>query len=378
MKKVIAIGIVLVLALFLLSSCVGTTGGVETIERSGTITLGGKPLTLLGPELKVGQKAPDFKLVAPYDRVENFASAKEVEFAQSKGKVRLISVVPSLDTPVCDLQTQRFEEEAKNFENVVFYTISMDLPFAQARYCGLKKVSQMEVLSDYRDGSFGIAYGVLIKELRLLSRAIFIIDQNDAVKYVEYVKEVSQHPNYDAALAALRTIIGASSIPVTPPTTATQSPPTLNVTQGSQVGNLAPGFQLSSLDGKTVSLSELRGKPILLNFWATWCPFCQAERPLIQQIYDEWQNKGLVVLTVDIIGSRSTETLDNLASFMRNNKYSFPVLLDVNQEVTKSYNIKSTPTNFLIDKNGVIREVRVGAFPSKAALQDSLNQLLAK
>ncbi len=144
MKRAIIIGAVLLLAFLLLSSCVKNTSDTNgAIERSGAITLGGKPLTLLGPEVKVGQKAPDFKLVAPYDRVENSANAKEVEFAQSSGKVRLISVVPSLDTPVCDLQTQKFEEEAKAFENVVFYTISMDLPFAQARYCGLKKVSQM-------------------------------------------------------------------------------------------------------------------------------------------------------------------------------------------------------------------------------------------
>ncbi len=219
---------------------------------------------------------------------------------------------------------------------------------------------------------------MLIKELRLLSRAIFIVDQSDTVKYVEYVKEVSQHPDYDGALAALRSIIGASSLPTTPPPAVTQPPTTSNITQGTQVGNLAPGFQLNNLEGKPFSLSDFRGKPVLLNFWATWCPFCQAERPLIQQIYDEWQNKGVIVLTVDIIGSRATETPENLASFMQNNKYSFPVLLDINREVTKSYNIKSTPTNFLIDKDGVIRKVRVGAFPSKAALEESLSQLLSE
>ncbi len=379
MKRAFIIGTILVMILSLLSSCAGNTNTAnKAVERSDAITLGGKPLTLLGLEIKVGQKAPDFKLVAPYDRVENFATAKEVEFAQSKGKVRLISVVPSLDTPVCDLQTQRFEEEAKAFENVAFYTISMDLPFAQARYCGLKKVSQMEVLSDYRDGSFGLAYGVLIKELRLLTRAIFIVDQNDTVKYVEYVKEASQHPDYDSALDTLRSIIGASSLTTAPSSTPTQTPATTNTTQGTQVSNIAPVFHLDNLEGKPVSLSDFRGKPVLLNFWATWCPFCQAERPLIQQIYDEWQSRGIIVLTVDIIGSRSTETPENLVSFMENNKYSFPVLLDVDRAVTKTYNIKSTPTNFLIDKDGIIREVRVGSFPSKAALEESLSQLLTE
>lgn len=377
MKKAVIIGTILVLILVFLSSCAGNSS-TKPIERSGAITLGGKPLTLLGPEIKVGDKAPDFKLVAPYDRVENFSTAREVEFTQSKGKVRLISVVPSLDTPVCDLQTQKFEEEAKAFENITFYTISMDLPFAQARYCGLKRISQMEVLSDYYDGSFGIAYGVLIKELRLLSRSIFIVDQNDVVKYVQYVKEISQPPDYDAALNALRTIINASSLPVTPSPSVTQPPSTTNITQGTQVGNLAPDFQLNDMQGNAVSLSGLRGKPILLNFWATWCPYCQAERPLIQQIYDEWQNKGAIVLTVDIIGSRSTETPENLTSFMQNNHYTFPVLLDVNREATTKYNIKSTPTTFLIDKAGIIQEVRVGSYPSKAALDDSLNQLLSK
>lgn len=363
MKRFFTIGMVLVMVLSLLPSCTDSTNPV--VERSGVITLAGNPMTLLGPEIKVGQKAPDFKLVAPYDRVENFATAKKVEFAQSKGKVRLISVVPSLDTPVCDLQTQAFEEQAKTFENVAFYTISMDLPFAQSRYCGLKNVSQMEVLSDYFDGSFGIAYGVLIKELRLLSRAIFIVDQNDTVKYVQYVKEISQPPDYDAAMAALRSIIGASSLPATS-----------NITQGEQVGNLAPDFQLNNLEGKPVSLSDFRSKPILLNFWTTYCPFCQAERPLMQQIYDEWQSKGLVVLTIDIFGFRATETAENLASFMQSNNYSFPVLLDVNHEVTISYNIRATPTTFLIDKNGIIREVSVGSF-SKASLEESLNKLLS-
>jgi thiol peroxidase len=164
-----------------------------------TVTLKGKPLALLGPEVKVGQKAPNFKLLA--------IDSTNVELSQSKGKVRLLSVVHSLDTNVCDLQTQRFEEEAAKFKDVVIYAISMDLPFAQARYCGAHNIKNLQTLSDHREASFGHAYGVLIEELRLLSRAIFIIDRNSFVRYVEYVPEVTQPPDYDKAIEALKKIV---------------------------------------------------------------------------------------------------------------------------------------------------------------------------
>jgi len=164
-------------------------------ERNGEITFQGQPMTLVGSQIEVGQKAPSFKLLA--------TDMSEVELVQSKGKTRLLSVVPSLDTPVCDLQTQRFEDEAGKFSDVVLYTISMDLPFAQARYCGAHNIKNLRTLSDHRDASFGTAYGVLVKELRLLGRAIFIIDGDDAIRYVEYVKEISQHPDYDKAIEAL-------------------------------------------------------------------------------------------------------------------------------------------------------------------------------
>jgi len=167
-------------------------------ERKGVVTFQGSPVTLLGPEIKVGDKAPEFRLLA--------IDMKEVRLSQSRGKVRLLSVVTSLDTPVCDLQTQRFEEEAGKLKDVVIYTISMDLPFAQARYCGAHNISNLQTLSDHREASFGTAYGVLIKELRLLSRAIFIIDRDDTVRYVEYVKEVTQHPDYEKALEALQKV----------------------------------------------------------------------------------------------------------------------------------------------------------------------------
>ncbi len=162
-------------------------------------TLKGKPMTLAGPEIKVGQKAPDFRLVA--------IDFTAVELAQSKGKVRLLSVVHSLDTNVCDLQTQWFEEAASKFEDVVIYTVSMDLPFAQARYCGAHNIKNLKTLSDYRFSAFGRAYGVLIEDLNLLSRAIFIIDRNDIVRYVEYVPEVAQAPDYDKAIEALKQVV---------------------------------------------------------------------------------------------------------------------------------------------------------------------------
>jgi len=165
-------------------------------ERRGVTTFKGGPVTLVGPEIKVGAKAPDFRLLA--------TDMTEVRLKDSRGKVRLLSVVTSLDTPVCDLQTQRFEEEAGKLKDVVIYTISMDLPFAQARYCGAHNISNLQTLSDHREASFGTAYGVLIKEFRLLSRAIFMVDGNDTVRYVEYVKEVTQHPDYDRALETLR------------------------------------------------------------------------------------------------------------------------------------------------------------------------------
>jgi len=168
-------------------------------ERKGVVTFQSKPVTLVGPEIKVGDKAPDFTLLT--------IDMSEMSFSESKGKVRVLSVVTSLDTPVCDFQTQRFEEEASKLKDVVIYTISMDLPFAQARYCGANNITSLQTLSDHREASFGTAYGVLIKELRLLSRAVFIVDKDDTVRYVEYVKEVGQPPDYDKALGALNEVV---------------------------------------------------------------------------------------------------------------------------------------------------------------------------
>ena len=166
-------------------------------ERKGAVTFKNNPITLIGPEIKAGDKAPDFKVLAN--------DLSEVTLASSKGKTRVISVVPSLDTPVCDLQTKRFNEEAGKFpKSIAVYSISVDLPFAQKRWCGASSATNVQALSDHRDTSFGTAYGVLIKELRLLARAVFIIGADDKIQYAEYVKEVTQHPNYEAALNALK------------------------------------------------------------------------------------------------------------------------------------------------------------------------------
>src|SRR5690349_10837122 len=166
------------------------------MERTGATTLMGKPMTLIGPELKVGDKAPEFTAL------DN--GLKPMHLGDTGHKTRIFSVVPSLDTPVCDAQTKRFNEEASRLNDVDIYTISMDLPFAQKRFCNSFALDNVKMLSDHRDASFGTAYGTLIKELRILSRAIFVIGPDDKIKYVEYVPEVGNFPNYEAALAAAR------------------------------------------------------------------------------------------------------------------------------------------------------------------------------
>jgi thioredoxin-dependent peroxiredoxin len=170
------------------------------MERLGDVTFQGNPLTAIGPKLEVGNKAPAFQLLA------NDLGA--VNLSDSAGKVRLVSVVPSLDTPVCDMQTRKFNEQLDALgERVVGYTVSADLPFAQARWCGAAGMKRMQTVSDHRDMAFGNAYGTHIKELRLESRAVFVIDGKDVVQHVEYVKEITQHPDYDAALATIKRLI---------------------------------------------------------------------------------------------------------------------------------------------------------------------------
>ncbi|QJX75222.1 thiol peroxidase [Priestia megaterium] len=157
----------------------------------------GNDVTLLGNQVKVGDKAPNFTVLAN--------DLSEVTLDSTKGSVRLISVVPSIDTGVCDAQTRRFNEEAAKLDNVKVLTVSVDLPFAQKRWCGANGINNVQTLSDHRDLSFGEAYGVAIQELRLLARSIFVVDSNDNVTYVEYLPEVTEHPNYEAAIEAAKT-----------------------------------------------------------------------------------------------------------------------------------------------------------------------------
>ena len=170
-------------------------------ERKGAVTMRGNPFTLIGPKLEVGEVAPDFVVLS--------VALQEVTLADSRGKTRIFSVVPSLDTPVCDLQTKRFNQEASGLgDDVVVYTVSADLPFAAARWCGANDAKNLQCLSDHRDMSFGDAYGTHVKELRLDARAVFVVDANDKISHAEYVAEITEHPDYDAALEAARKSAG--------------------------------------------------------------------------------------------------------------------------------------------------------------------------
>src|SRR5699024_4644809 len=160
------------------------------------VTFSGDPVTLVGSEVKVGDQAPEVTELA--------TDLSAGCLSDYKGKIKIISVVPSVDTGVCSQQTTRFNEEADNLDTVHKLTISMDLPFAQSRWCSAEGVQNIDLLSDHRDADFGQKYGVLMKELRLLARAIFVVDENDKVVHVEYVPEVTTHPNYDAALEAAK------------------------------------------------------------------------------------------------------------------------------------------------------------------------------
>ena len=166
----------------------------NTTESARTTTLRGNSLPLAGPELKIGDKAPNFEVVDD--------ALQKVNLEKTGNGVRIFSVVPSLDTPVCDAQTKRFEEEAGKLPGVRIYTISMDLPFAQKRWCGNFGINRISMLSDHLTGSFGEHYGTLIPDLRIESRAIFVLDEENKLRHVEYVPEVGQHPDYEAALRA--------------------------------------------------------------------------------------------------------------------------------------------------------------------------------
>lgn len=169
-------------------------------ERKAIITVKGDPLTLLGPDINVGDQAPDFEVLD--------ADLSTVKLSAYNGKVCIISSVPSLDTPVCDIMTRRFNEAADALgDDIVILTISMDLPFAQKRWCGTAGIESVQTLSDHRDAAFGQAFGLLIKELRLLARAVFVVDKQGVIRYKEIVSELTEEPNYDAALEAAKKLI---------------------------------------------------------------------------------------------------------------------------------------------------------------------------
>ncbi len=169
-------------------------------ERPGAMTFRGQPLTLVGDEVKVGDSAPDFTALdtglAPYS------------LADGKGTVRILNIVVSLDTPVCEAQTKRFNEEAAKLPGVEILTASVDLPFAMNRFSQVEGADQVKMLSDHRDLSLGNAFGITVKELRTLGRGIFVIDADDKIAYAEYVPELTDHPDYDAALDAVRKVVG--------------------------------------------------------------------------------------------------------------------------------------------------------------------------
>ena len=162
-------------------------------ERTGLVTIKGNPLTLVGDEIKVGDKAPDFEVLS--------GDLSPVNLSAYKGKVCVLVSVPSLDTPVCDIEAKKFNDEAKKLgDDVQVVVISVDLPFAQGRWCGAAGAEHVAVLSDHRDVSFGESYGVLIKELRLLARSIFVVDKDGIVKYTQLVSEVTNEPDYKTVL----------------------------------------------------------------------------------------------------------------------------------------------------------------------------------
>ncbi|MFB3890594.1 MAG: thiol peroxidase [Phycisphaerae bacterium] len=171
------------------------------VDQARSVTMKGQPLALAGKELKVGDRAPDVALVGN--------DMKEVRLSAWRGKVCILCSVPSLDTPVCSLETRRFNQEASNLgDGVQILTISMDLPFAQKRWCGAEGIKRVTTLSDYREAAFGNAYGVLIPDLRLLARAVFVVDQGGVIRYVQLVPEIAAEPDYAPALDAAKKLAG--------------------------------------------------------------------------------------------------------------------------------------------------------------------------
>lgn len=176
----------------------------DIVERVGATTFRGHPVTLLGPEIRVGDRAPDFTVLGN--------DMAPVTLSSVEASARVICSVPSLDTPVCDAQTRRFNEEVAGLGDVGVLTVSVDLPFAQARWCGAAGIEAVKTASDHRDLSLGLAYGVVVKELRLLARAVFVVDADGVVIHVEYVPAVEQQPNFDAVLEAASDVAGGTRL----------------------------------------------------------------------------------------------------------------------------------------------------------------------
>ena len=168
-------------------------------KRENVVTMGGNPVTLLGSEIKVGDKSPDFTVLR--------SDLSPYTLQDAGDQVKIISVVPSVDTGVCHAQTVRFNTEAANLGNTVILTISVDLPFALKRFCAAEGIDKVVTLSDHKDLSFGTNYGFAIEELRLLARGIVVLDKDNVVQYVEYVKEVTDHPDYDKAIEAAKKLV---------------------------------------------------------------------------------------------------------------------------------------------------------------------------
>lgn len=167
-------------------------------KRTGYLKMKGHPLTLLGKELKIGDKAPDFTALTP--------ELQPCTLADTAGKVRVISVVPSIDTPVCDAQTRYFNQDASQLPGVAILSLSVDLPFALKRYCAAQGIENLTTLSDHKDLDFGKKYGFVIEELRLLSRGVIVIDKQDVIRYIQYVPNVEDQPDFDSALAAVKAL----------------------------------------------------------------------------------------------------------------------------------------------------------------------------
>ena len=167
-------------------------------KRTNEVTMKGNPITLLGPRLQVGDTAPDFTVLAP--------DMKPIKLSDFTGKIKVINSVPSIDTPICDMQVRHFNKDAAELGDVVIISVSVDLPFALSRYCAANGIDAVKTTSDYRHLDFGMKYGFAIDELRLLSRGIIVIDQNDKIAYIQYVPEVATEPDYDAALAAVKAL----------------------------------------------------------------------------------------------------------------------------------------------------------------------------